>query len=91
MVLIRNFRVINDKHGYLVQRSVGRQWKDTRYCSDLGDAGAYLFDRLLESETNELNVDLGDLDNARLLLIELSDVIERIKTEILEALHGQRF
>ena len=87
---VRNYRITNDKYGYLVQRAVGRQWKDPQYCSDLGHVSTYLFERILERSTKELDIDLDNLDEARGQLLELASLVQKAKNEIREALreHG---
>jgi len=74
--------------GYIVQRKVGKQYKQTSYFNTLEQAVKYLFQEQVRDETADLVIDTINKSEALITSNKLVRRIDRVSDEILGVLHG---
>lgn len=90
IIYYKNWRIKkHNYHGYLLQKKVGKQWKDTTYYSTLGITAKNLFEYETYEQLSVFEVDLTQTKNAKETLDALGIHLESIKSDIQEAIDGK--
>lgn len=86
-LLLGKWRIKNHGNGgYVVQKKIGKQWKESAYFSTLQAAAIHLHDSRVNDETITLIIDTSNDVAAAIARAELVTRMESIRDEILGVL-----
>lgn len=85
--MFTDYRLKSYKYnGFVLQKKVGGQYKESSYFNTLASAIKYLFDMRVEDETADIVIDCLDKASSTIAKAKLIKRIEAIRDEIVEAL-----
>jgi hypothetical protein len=86
-VLFKKWRLkSHDYGGYIVQKRIGKQWKETSYFRSLSHAVRFLLERRIHDESANLIVDTNNRAKAAVAKAKLIELINNVSDEIVEGL-----
>jgi len=85
---IDNWRIKNQRYGWLVQHKVGKQWKESQYFVELSSATQHLYSQLIFEQTKDIKIDVVNQDETIRLLRELDVRLKDALEEIKEVFNG---
>ena len=83
------WRFKSQQYGWLIQKRVGNQWKETQYYRTLDQAIAVFLGQLFHEETTDLHINFTDQAEMTRQLRFMNSRLKYIQEEILEALHDK--
>lgn len=72
--------------GYIAQKKVGNQYKETSYFNSLGSAAKYLFEQRLHYESLDIIIDATDKAQAAIAQAKLIQLINDVSEQIVGVL-----
>lgn len=86
-LIFDKYQLKTDRYGWLLQKKVGNQWKETLFYTKLEHAISSLIDQITHEKTSGINIDLTNQTEALRMIKELNVTLAMIKTEIVEVLN----
>lgn len=88
--LLNNWRIkSHDYGGFVTQKKVGRQWKETKYFRTLSQAALNVLEQKIHDETTDTVISTMNQASAAISKARLIRQIDGVKNQILEALDNE--